>query len=313
MNRHLVTVEVGVVSGTNQWVNPDRVSFDENRLKCLDGKTVQGGSPVQQNGVSLGHFFENIPNLGSLPLDQFLGASNRVDVAHFLEPTNDEWLEKHQRHLLGQPALVQFQIRSNHDDGTSRVIDSFSEKVLAKTSAFAFQHVGKRFQSAISGSGDGATVTTVVEKSVDRFLKHPFLVSDNHIRRLELEQILEAVVPVDDATVKVVQIRGGKTSAFQRNERTKIRRNHRKHFQNHPLWTGFRGGKSLNQLESLGQFFPDLLGTGFPHRGLEFHGELGEIGAAQEDRGPLRLPFRPENWFPRILPARRGYSSSVKS
>ena len=48
-------------------------------------------------------------------------------------------------------------------------------------------------------------------------------------------QLLESVVPVDDPTIKVVQVGGGKSTAIERNERAQIRRNHRNHVQDHPL------------------------------------------------------------------------------
>ncbi len=44
-------------------------------------------------------------------------------------------------------------------------------------------------------------MATVIEKSINRFLKHALFIVDNHIRRLQLHQVLEAVVPIDDATI----------------------------------------------------------------------------------------------------------------
>ncbi len=55
----------------------------------------------------------------------------------------------------------------------------------------------------------------VVEQSVDGFLQHAFLVSNDDIRRLEHEQILEPVVTIDHATIKIIEVRGRETSTFQ--------------------------------------------------------------------------------------------------
>jgi hypothetical protein len=50
-----------------------------------------------------------------------------------------------------------------------------------------------------------------------------------------LHQLLQPVVPVDDATVEVVQVRGGEAAAVERHERAQVRRDHRYHVHDHPL------------------------------------------------------------------------------
>ena len=78
-------------------------------------------------------------------------------------------------------------------------------------------------------------MAAVVKQRVHRFLQHSLFVSNDDVRGFELEQILESIVPVDDATVEIVQVGGRETSTFQWNERTQIRRDDRKHVENHPL------------------------------------------------------------------------------
>ena len=78
-------------------------------------------------------------------------------------------------------------------------------------------------------------MAAVVEKGIHRFLKHALLIADDDVRSAELEEVLETVVAVDDATIEVVQVRGRKTAAFEWHQRTKVRRDDRKHFQHHPL------------------------------------------------------------------------------
>ena len=191
VHRHLVAVEVRVVSGANERMNADRFAFDQQRLESLDRKTVQSRRAVQQHRMALGHFFENVPDFRRLALDHFLRAAHGVDVAEFLQPANDERLEQNERHLLRQTALMQLQFRTDDDDRTARVIDAFAEQVLTETSALALEHVAERFQRTIAGAGDGAAVTAVVEQRVDRFLQHALFVADNDVRRLELEQVLQ--------------------------------------------------------------------------------------------------------------------------
>src|SRR6185436_20141932 len=99
-------------------------------------------------------------------------------------------------------------------------IHAFAEQVLPETTALALEHVTQRFQRAIACTGDGATMTTVVEQRVHSFLQHALLVSDDDFRRLEREQVLQPVIPVDDATIEIVQVRRRKTTTFEWHQRT---------------------------------------------------------------------------------------------
>ncbi len=182
---------------------------------------------VQQHRMALGHFLENVPDFRRLALDHLLGAAHGVDVAELLQATDDERLEQDERHLLRQPALVEFQFRTDDDDRTAGIIDAFAEQVLAETAALALEHVAERLERTIARAGDGTAVAAVVEERIDRFLQHALFVADDDVRRLELQEVLEPVVAVDDAAIEIVQIGGREPAAFERNERTQIRRDDR--------------------------------------------------------------------------------------
>src|SRR5205085_9588492 len=147
-------------------MNPDRFTFDEQRLESLDGKTMQGRRAIQQHRMSTRHFFKNVPDLRRLALDHLLRAAHGVDVTEIFQPANDERLEQNERHLLRQTALIQLQLRPDHDDRTARVIDALAEQVLAEPSTLALEHVAERFQRTIARARDGTTVTPIVEQSV---------------------------------------------------------------------------------------------------------------------------------------------------
>ena len=235
MNSHLVTIEVSVVSTAGKWVQTNRRSLNQNGLKGLNRKTVESRRTVEHHRVSFGHLGKDIPNFGGLTIDHLLGRTNSVAIAEFFQTTNNEGLEESQRHLLGKTALVQLELGSDHDDRTSGVIDPLTEKVLTETSAFTFEHVGKGLERPVSSSGDSATMTTVVKESIDSLLKHALLVADDDLGGLQLHEVAQSVVPVDDTTVKVVQVGGRKATPFQGNKRTKIWRNDRQYRHDHPL------------------------------------------------------------------------------
>src|SRR5437588_6275469 len=122
--------------------------------------------------MAFGHFFKDIPYFRRLALDHLFGRTDRMDIAEFLQTPDDKRFKQDQGHLLGQTALVEFKFRPDHDDGTARIIDPLAEEVLTETAALAFEHVAERFQSAIAGAGDSATMAAIVEERIYRLLQH---------------------------------------------------------------------------------------------------------------------------------------------
>ena len=142
MDCHLVTIEVGVVSGADQRMNANGFAFNELGLEGLDRQAMQGRRAIQQYRMAFGDFFENVPYFGGLAFDHLFSAAHGVHIAEFLEPADDEWLKQDQRHFLRQPALMQLQFRTDNDHRTTGVIDAFAQQVLAETAALPLEHVG---------------------------------------------------------------------------------------------------------------------------------------------------------------------------
>src|SRR4029078_9712186 len=91
----------------------------------------------------------------------------------------------------------------------------------------------------------------VVEQGVDSLLQHPLLVVDDDLRRAEVEQPLEAVVPVDHSAVEVVEVARGEAPTVELHHRAELRRNHRNRLEHHPLGLVLRGDECLHDLEPL--------------------------------------------------------------
>ena len=278
---HLVTVEVRVVSGTDERVEADRVTLDEDGLEGLDGQTVERRRAVEEHRVTLGHFLQDIPDLGLLLLDVLAGAADGVGEAQFLEAADDERLEEDEGHLLRETALVELELGTDDDDGTAGVVDALAEEVLAETAMLALQHVRDGLQLTVAVL-DRLAVAAVVEEGVDGFLEHAHLIVDDDVGRLHLDELLQAVVAVDDATVEVVQVGGGETAAFEGDERTEVRRDDREHRQDHVLGTLAGSQEALDDLHAAGDLLLDLLGA----RGAELVAEVldrgGEIHLLEE-------------------------------
>ena len=252
MHRHLVAVEVGVECGAHQRVDLDRLALHQHRLKPLDAEAMQRGRAVQQDGMVLDHLFQDVPHDGLLHLHHLLGLLDGGAVAGLLQPVIDEWLEEFQRHLLGQAALVQLQLRADHDHRPAGVVHALAQQVLAEAALLALQRVGERLQRTIVGPAQHAAAPPVVEQRVHRLLQHALLVAHNHLGRVQVHQLLQPVVAVDDAAVEVVQIGGCEAAAIQRDQRAQLRRDHRDHVQDHPLRLVVGLAEGLHDLQPLG-------------------------------------------------------------
>ena len=93
MNRHLVPVEVSVVRRTHERVKLNRLTFNEHRFERLNTQTVERWCSVKKNRVLANHFGQDIPDLGWLTLNHFLGRFDGAGQTAMFEFAKDKWLE----------------------------------------------------------------------------------------------------------------------------------------------------------------------------------------------------------------------------
>ncbi len=150
---------------------------------------------------------------------------------------------------------MQLKFRPYNDNRTTGIVDTLTEKVLAKTSAFTFEHIGQRLQRTLIRSRNCATTATVVKQRINRLLKHTLFIPDNDFGRPQFHQTLETIIAVDNPTVQIVQVGSRKPSPIQRHQWSQFRRQNRNGFQNHPFGTVTAEFKSFYNLEPFGYFF----------------------------------------------------------
>ena len=230
---HLVTVEVGVERRADERVQLDRLALDELRLEGLDAETVKRGRAVEQHGTLADDLLEHVPDLRTRPLHHALGALDVLRVAQVDEALDHERLEQLERHLLGQTALVQLELRADDDDRAARVVHALAEQVLAEPALLALEHVAERLERAVAGARDGTTAAAVVEQRVDGLLQHALLVVDDDLGSPEVEKATQTVVAVDDTTVEVVEVGGREAATVELHHRAQLRRDHRNDLEHH--------------------------------------------------------------------------------
>ena len=204
MHCHLVSIEVRVVSGTYQRMQLDGFSFYQDRLKGLDSQSVQRRGTVEHNRMLLDHFFQNIPYFRLETFYHLLSVLDIVSGPVLHQLLHNERLEQLDGHLFGQTALIDLQLRSYYDNGTSGIVHTFSQKVLTEPSGFSFQHIGKRLKGTVSGACYRTASAAVVDQGVHRFLQHSLFISYDNVRRAQLQQAFQTVIPVDDPAVQVI-------------------------------------------------------------------------------------------------------------
>src|SRR6266436_1687189 len=94
-------------------------------------------------------FFQNVPNHRVLLLYQLFSLLNGGAMPALFQAMIDERLEQLERHLLGQPALMQLQLRTYDDYGTAGIIHALAQQILAEASLLAFQGIRQRFERPV--------------------------------------------------------------------------------------------------------------------------------------------------------------------
>ena len=92
---------------------------------------------------------QRVPNLGAQALDHLARSLDIAGSAGLHEPFHNKRLEKLDRHLLRQTALIHLQLRSDNDNGTAGVVDTFTEKVLTEASLLTSEHFRQRLERAV--------------------------------------------------------------------------------------------------------------------------------------------------------------------
>ena len=252
------------------------------------------GRAVQEDRVLLDDLFESVPHLVRRLLDELLRGLDRRRDALLLEAVVDERLEELEGHLLREAALVELELGPDDDDGPARVVDALAEEVLAEAARLALERVGERLQGPVVRALQDAAAAAVVEQGVDGFLEHPLLVPDDDLGRAQLEELLEAVVAVDDAAVQVVQVRRGEAAAVEGHERTELRRNDRDDVQDHPLRAVARAAERVDDLQALGGL-EALQGRRLGlHDEAQLLGEVVDVDALEELLDRLGAHLRDE-------------------
>ena len=85
--------------------------------------------------------FNDVPDTWILTFDQLFSTLRIRRDATIYDFVDNERLEQLNGHFTWNTTLEHLQIRSNSDNGTTREVDTFTQKVLTETTLFTLQAV----------------------------------------------------------------------------------------------------------------------------------------------------------------------------
>src|SRR5215472_2522667 len=235
--------------------------------------------------------FQDVPDHRFLLLHHFLGLLDGGAVALGLQLVIDEGLEQLEGHFLRQTALIELELRANHDNRAAGIVHALAEQVLAETALLALEGVRQRLERPVVRAAQDAAAAAIVKQGVDGLLEHALLVAHDHVRGMQLHELLQAVVAVDVAAIQIVEVGSGEPPAVQRHQGAQFRRQHRDDVENHPLGLVAALAESFEHLQTLGVL--DALlerGVGL-HFVAKFIGQLVDFDAAEQFLDGFRAHF----------------------
>ena len=204
---------------------------------------------------------QSVPNLRLNLINLLLCILDAVCLLGFKEALHHEGTEQLQSHFFRQTALVNFQFRSNNDNGTTGIVNTLTEQVLTETTLLTAQHFRQRLEGTVGCAGNGLAALAVVDQGVNKLLEHTFFVADDDTGSVQLQHLFQTVITVNNTAIQLVEVRGGKTAAIQLYHRTNVGRNNRQCLENHPLGAVAGLTEAFNNLKTLNDAYL-LLATG---------------------------------------------------
>ena len=235
MDSHLVTVEVSVECMTNKWMKLQCLSIYKYWLKCLESKTVECRSSVEHYRMLFYYIIEDAPYFWSSLFDHSLCFLDVWSCSIVVESSDKEWLKEFQCHERRNTTLVHLQFWSDDDYRTTRVVDTLTKKVLSKSTLLTLKLVCKRLKISLRSTLSRIFHLTIVQETIDSFLKHSLLVSDNNVWSLDRNQALKTVISVDDSSIEFVKVSCSESTTIKLNHRSEVWWNYRKNCEDHPF------------------------------------------------------------------------------
>ena len=160
----------------------DSTAFPKDWFEGLNTKSMQCRGTVQENWMFFDYLFQGFPYTRA---NSFNLAFSSLDVGcltAFYQTFHNERFEQFQCHFFRQTTLVHFKFRTYYDNGTTRVVNTFTKQVLTETTLFTFKHIGQGFQWTVTRTCYRTTTATIIDQCVNSFLKHTFFVAHDDIR-----------------------------------------------------------------------------------------------------------------------------------
>ena len=138
---HLIPVKVCIKCCAYQRVKLDRLTFYQNRLKCLNTQSVKCRCTVQHNRMLFNYILQHIPYFLLYPVNHLLCTLNIMCCLIGNQFFHNKRLKQLNRHLFWKSTLIDLKLRSHNDNRTTRIINTLSKQILTETSLLALKHI----------------------------------------------------------------------------------------------------------------------------------------------------------------------------
>ena len=110
MHRHHVTIEVRIVACAHKWVDMDRISFDELRIKGLNSLFVKRWCTIEKHRSVINKPLQNIPYDFIFLVDHLFRDPNIRNFLILEQFTNYKRSKHLENHRLRKSTLVERQV-----------------------------------------------------------------------------------------------------------------------------------------------------------------------------------------------------------
>ena len=124
-----------------QLLNKNRALFIHKHRGVKEDDNVMISQLVISPRHKPNYFFQDIPNFRTFFFYHSLGSLNCCSMTIEFQFCIYERLKQFQSHLLWQTALLQFQFRTNRNNRTTGIVNTFTKQVLTETTLFTFNNI----------------------------------------------------------------------------------------------------------------------------------------------------------------------------
>ena len=236
MNRHLISIEVGIKRRTYKRMKSDCLSRHQLDFEGFNRKSMKCWRTVKQHILILNYFFQKLERNRISLFNQLFSLFWSIYDLLFNKLSNN----KRSKHLYcdidWKSTFIQIQARTYSNNRSSWIVNSLSKQVLSENSLLTWKHIRNWLENFDSSTSLSCRILLSNQKIIDRFLKKSDFILFYDIRHSNLDHFLKSDISHQNSSIEKIHIRWSKSSSIKLNYWSNIRWDHRKLSHDHIFW-----------------------------------------------------------------------------